>query len=176
MKQFDGGWARQRIGVLVLAFSAVAATLVGGCATDRPDRPMTILGEPLDKMRQEALTDSSLYGIWAIRSAELAGKPFAFPPDFELRIAGARYGVGPAGNYVDRGRVELFGDELAGQPRRLDTVGEVGPNKGKRYSALYRFVGRDLEIIYDLSGANRPVDFVSRAGTQLLRVTYSKKP
>jgi len=55
-------------------------------------------------------------------------------------------------------------------------VGEVGPNKGKRFSALYRMVGRELEIVYDLSGVNRPVDFVSRDGTQLLRVTYSKKP
>ena len=153
-----------------------------GCAS-RPEQPVSILGEPVRQSPREAVTDAALVGTWVPKSAELAGKPFAFAPGFEMRIGtggpgagGLRYGVGPSGNYYDRGRVELFGDELVGQPRRLDTVGEVGPNKGKRYSALYRMVGRELEIVYDLSGANRPVDFVSREGTQLFRVTYSKKP
>jgi len=160
----------------------VALSAIVGCAS-RPEQPVSILGEPVRSGPREVVTDAALVGTWVPKSAELAGKPFAFPQEFEMRIGsagpapgGLRYGVGPPGNYYDRGRVELFGDELAGQPRRLDTVGEVGQNKGKRFSALYRMVGRDLEIVYDLSGANRPVDFVSREGTQLLRVTYSKKP
>jgi len=158
----------------LLAGLAALAVLVS-CAS-QPERPLSILGEPVRAQPREPVTDAALNGVWLPKRAELGGKPFTFASDFELRIGEARYGVGPPGNYYDRGRVELFGDELAGQPRRLDVVGEVGPNKGKRFSALYRMVGRDLEIVYDLSGANRPVDFVSRDGTQLLRVTYSKKP
>lgn len=160
----------------------VALSAIAGCAS-RSEQPVSILGEPVRQGPREAVTDAALVGTWVPKSAELAGKPFGFAPGFEMRIGsggpgagGLRYGVGPADNYYDRGRVELFGDELVGQPRRLDTVGEVGPNKGKRFSALYRMVGRDLEIVYDLSGANRPVDFVSREGTQLFRVIYSKKP
>jgi hypothetical protein len=155
---------------------------IAGCAS-RPEQPVSILGESVRQSPREAVIDTALVGTWVPKNAELAGKPFSFAPGFEMRIGsggsgpgGLRYGVGSSDNYYDRGRVEVFGDELAGQARRLDTVGEVGPNKGKRFSALYRMVGRDLEIVYDLSGANRPVDFVSREGTQLLRVTYSKKP
>ena len=160
----------------------LALSFFVGCAS-RPEQAVSILGEPVRQGPREAVTDAALVGIWVPKSAELAGKPFGFPQGFEMRIGSGgpapgslRYGVGPSDNYYDRGRVDLFGDELAGQPRRLDTVGEVGQNKGKRFSALYRMVGRDLEIVYDLSGANRPVDFVSREGTQLFRVTYSKKP
>jgi uncharacterized protein (TIGR03067 family) len=152
----------------------IAITL-SGCA-GRPEAPVSILGEPVRPAPRQAAVEADIQGLWAMKSAELAGKAFTFPADFELRINGARYGVGPAGEYKDRGRVEVFGDELAGQPRRMDIIGEMGPNKGKRISTLYRMVGRDLEIIYDLSGANRPVDFVSREGTQLMRVLYTRKP
>ncbi|MCA2997253.1 MAG: hypothetical protein ING75_01495 [Rhodocyclaceae bacterium] len=155
---------------------ALCGLLLAGCAGDRKPEAVRMLGEPLRQGPREVVTDPLLNGVWMMKTAELGGKPFSFAPDFELRIGGNRYGVGLAGNYYDRGRIELFGDELAGQPRRLDTVGEVGPNKAKRISALYRLVGRDLEIIYDLSGANRPVDFVSRPDSQLLRVLYTKKP
>jgi uncharacterized protein (TIGR03067 family) len=172
-------WNRRKLNVWQtsgLALLSLVVAGLNGCATERPERPMTILGEPLEGARREAITDSALRGIWVPKSAELGGKPFTFPPNFELRIEGARYSVGPAGDYIDRGRIELFGDELEGQARRLDTVGEVGPNKGKRISALYRTVGRELEVVYDLSGANRPTDFVSTPGTQILRVTYARKP
>jgi uncharacterized protein (TIGR03067 family) len=54
-------------------------------------------------------------------------------------------------------------------------VGEDGPNKGKRYPAIYRLNGRELEICYDLSEQDRPRDFVSREGTKLFRVTYARK-
>ncbi|MBC7622083.1 MAG: hypothetical protein H7232_01705 [Aeromicrobium sp.] len=159
----------------VFGIVGVTLLLLAGCAGDKRSEAVRMLGEPVRQGPREAITDPVLNGIWMMKTAELAGKPFAFASDFEMRIGGDRYGVGPAGNYYDRGRIELFGDELAGQPRRLDTVGEVGPNKAKRISALYRMVGRDLEIIYDLSGANRPGDFVSRPDTQLLRVLYTKK-
>lgn len=93
---------------------------------------------------------------------------------FELQIAGTQYrsGVPPLS---DRGKIILFGDELAGQATRMDVLGEDGPNKGKRYLAIYRFNGPELEICYDLSEKERPGDFVSREGTKLFRVTYYKK-
>ena len=100
---------------------------------------------------------------------------FNYLPEFELKIADDRYASGLSSGPNDRGRVVLFGDELAGQARRMDVVGEVGPNKGRRFPALYRFVKGDLEIIYDLSGMNRPTEFVSREGTQLFRVSYRRK-
>lgn len=147
---------------------------MAGCAAPQKE-PTSILGEPVRPAGRQTVIDPDIIGLWQLKRAELAGKPFQAPPDFELRIGEGRYGTGVAGSYHDRGRVELFGDELAGQPRRMDVVGEVGPNKGKRIPALYRMVGRDLEIVYDLAGLERPREFASREGTQLFRVTYQRK-
>jgi uncharacterized protein (TIGR03067 family) len=123
---------------------------------------------------REIVTDTNLNGTWLIRRAELAGKNFPAPATFELQIADNRYraGAAPQG---DRGRLILFGDELAGEAARMDVVGEDGPNKGKRFPAIYRFNGRELEICYDLSEQDRPREFVSREETMLLRVTYTRK-
>ena len=123
---------------------------------------------------RDAVTDNNLNGTWLIRKAELAGKNFPMPPAFELQIAGTTYRAGVP-SLSDRGKIVLFGDELAGQAARMDVVGEDGPNKGKRFPAIYRFNGRELEICYDLSEKERPTEFVSRDGTMLLRVTYTKK-
>ncbi len=123
----------------------------------------------------EPVIDGNLTGTWLIKKAELGGKDFQ-APGFELQIAGDQYRAGtppPA----DRGKLVLFGDELAGEARRMDVVGESGPNKGKRLPAIFRMSSnnRELEICYDLAGKERPGDFVSREGTQTLRVTYAKK-
>ena len=123
---------------------------------------------------RDAVTDSALNGTWLVRKAELSGKNLPMPANFELQIVDNKYRAGtpPPG---DRGKIILFGDELAGEAARMDVVGEDGPNKGKRYPAIYRFNGRELEICYDLSEKERPREFVSKEGTMLLRVTYSKK-
>jgi uncharacterized protein (TIGR03067 family) len=96
------------------------------------------------------------------------------PPNFELQIADNKYRAGAAAQ-SDRGKLILFGDELAGEAARMDVVGEEGPNKGKRFPAIYRFNGRDLEVCYDLAETERPREFVSREATMLLRVTYTRK-
>jgi uncharacterized protein (TIGR03067 family) len=159
-----------------IRFSLAAfVVLIAGCATDTSKPPISILGEAPRSQAQAPTMDTDLNGLWMIVSAEMAGKPMQLPPDFELKITDDRYGSGIPSGYSDRGRIVLFDDELAGQARRLDVVSEVGVNKGKRFSALYRMVGRDLEIVYDMSGMNRPTEFISREGTQLFRVTYRKK-
>lgn len=123
---------------------------------------------------REPVIDRDLNGTWLIRKAELGGNNLPMPPTFELQIAGTQYRAGPP-PYGDRGKIVLFGDELAGQAARMDVVGQDGPNKGKRYPAIYRFVGRELEICYDLAEKERPGEFASREGTMLFRVTYYKK-
>jgi uncharacterized protein (TIGR03067 family) len=121
--------------------------------------------------------DHSLDGSWLVRSAELGGKPFAALIGFGLKINGNAYGVGVPPNYHDRGRLVMFGDELAGEPGRLDVVGEEGPNQGKRFPAIYRLLagGRELEICYDLAGEERPRQFSSREGSKQLRVSYQRQ-
>ncbi len=163
---------QQWFGIAVVA--TVAAVALSGCAAEREH---SILGDASPSAREQPVVDTDIVGVWQLRRAELAGKPVPTTPgnEFELKVSGNRYSVSSPSGFQDRGRIELFGDELSGQARRMDVIGDVGPNKGRRISALYRIVGRDLEIIYDLSGDNRPLDFVSRDGTKLYLVLYSRK-
>ncbi|MBL8519826.1 MAG: hypothetical protein JNK75_04060 [Betaproteobacteria bacterium] len=119
------------------------------------------------------VTDDRVNGTWEIRAAELAGKDFK-APGFILEIADNRYRGGTPPT-LDSGSIVLYGDEVAGEARRMDVLGESGPNKGRRMMAIYRFVGRDLEACYDLSGKDRPQSFESKPGTMLFRVTYKRK-
>ena len=148
--------------VLLLAF----ALLLSSCANNHGLRP------PLPQ------SDHAIDGTWIIKRAEFSGKPFAAPPGFGLKINGNAYGAGVS-PYSDRGSLVFFGDELAGEPGRLDVLVEAGPNKGKRYPAIYRLLpgssGRELEICYDLSGNDRPREFASREQTLQFRVTYARK-
>lgn len=156
-------------------FAAIGLSLLLAACAVPPKREASILGEPVRTGPRSAEIDTDLIGTWAVKSATLNGQPHAMPPTFELRVNGDRYASGPAGSLVDRGRLVLFGDELAGQPRRMDVIGEDGPNKGKRFPALYRLEGRELHIVYDLSGANRPTTFSSTADNKLFYVVYIKR-
>ncbi len=62
--------------------------------------------------------------------------------------------------------------DYCGVPRGIDVIGESSPNKGQRLPAIYRYKGSEMEICYDLSGKERPTEFVSKANTQLFRITY----
>jgi uncharacterized protein (TIGR03067 family) len=140
---------------------------------------LTACGTPTGLRTVEPIIDAELTGTWVMRKAEFSGKDFP-PSGIELQIAGDQYriySVSGSAFPTDRGRLVIFGDELAGQARRLDAIGEDGPNKGRRFLSIYRLSanGRQLEVCYDLSEQDRPAEFVSREGTQTFRATYSKK-
>jgi len=140
---------------------------------------LTACGTPSGLRTVEPIIDTELTGTWVMRKAEFSGKDFP-PSGIELQIAGDRYriySVSDSAFPADRGRLVIFGDELVGQARRLDAIGEAGPNEGKRFHSVYRLSanGRQLEVCYDLSQQERPTEFVSREGTQTFRATYSKK-
>ena len=154
------------------SLAPLSLMLVTGCVTQQEAR--------FNFARERAI-DTALIGSWTVKSTDLGGQPFSMPPGMELKINGAEYGIrdlNKSSSYVDTGKLVFFGDELAGEPRRLDVLGKEGPNKGKRIPAIYRvsLSGRELEICYDLDEKERPTDFVSRAGTQWLRVSYVRKP
>lgn len=116
---------------------------------------------------------SALQGKWKPVTAELGGQPMA---DDVLKIISLR---------MDNGKYEVFvGDEpdrgtysvdSAAEPKAMTVVGTDGPNKGRTFPAIYEINGDTLRICYDLSGAKRPSEFKSVAGTKLYLVTYSRK-
>ena len=152
-------------------FLIAAAVLLAGCAA-----------APVREPARVAISDASLNGTWIVKQAEFAGRSLPVPPGIELQINGNQYSVASLTNRAlpsDRGSIVVFSDAAAGKTGHVDVVGEDGPNQGKRFPAIYRFMSgaseRELEMCYDLSGKVRPTEFASPDGTLLLRVTYVGK-
>ena len=115
----------------------------------------------------------TLQGTWLPAAAELGGKMF---PDevrksIKLVVKDDKYTV-TAGKEVDQGSVKL---NPAAKPKEMDITGTDGPNKGKTFLAIYERDGDSLRVCYDLSGKSRPTEFKTRAGTQLVLVTYKRE-
>jgi uncharacterized protein (TIGR03067 family) len=116
----------------------------------------------------------ALQGIWAPVKAELAGQPMpdAVLKTITLQIKQGEYEVSVTGApEPDKGTWTLDSDA---KPRGMTITGVKGPNAGKTIPAIYELKADTLCVCYDLSGAKRPTEFKTSAGTQLFLVTYSR--
>jgi uncharacterized protein (TIGR03067 family) len=115
----------------------------------------------------------ALQGTWLPSTAELAGKPF--PEDvrksMKLVVKNDEYTV-TVGKTTDQGTVKL---DPSAKPKEIDIIGTDGPNKGKKFLAIYEIDGDTLRVCYDLSGKNRPTEFKTKEDTQLFLVTYKRE-
>jgi len=64
--------------------------------------------------------------------------------------------------------------DFTSEPKGMTITDTAGPNQGKTFPAIYELKGDTLRICYDLSGAKRPTEFKTVAGTQLYLVTYTR--
>src|ERR1017187_10292351 len=105
--------------------------------------------------------------------AELAGQPMtdAVLEIISLKLDNGKYEVF-VGAEPDRGTYTL---DSTTQAKSMSVTGTDGPNHGKTFPAIYELKGDTLRICYDLSGAKRPTEFKSIAGTRLYLVTYIRK-
>ena len=76
------------------------------------------------------------------------------------------------GDAPDRGTYTI---DSTTKPKSMTITGPEGPNHGKIFPAIYELKGGTLRICYDLSGAKRPTEFKSIAGTKLYLVTYNRQ-
>jgi uncharacterized protein (TIGR03067 family) len=117
----------------------------------------------------------AMQGTWKPVKAELGGQPWS-----ETFLKITTLTLDNAGNYVvtvgdsppDKGTCAL---DSSSKPKGLTITGVTGPNQGKTFPAIYALRGDTLQICYDLSGAKRPAEFKSIAGTQLFLVTYRRE-
>ena len=115
----------------------------------------------------------AVQGNWKPVKAELAGQPMADAvlQSISLKLDNGKYevfvGVNP-----DRGTYTV---DATSKPKSITVTGTEGPNQGKTFPAIYELKGDTLRICYDLSGAKRPTEFKSIAGTKLYLVTYQRK-
>jgi uncharacterized protein (TIGR03067 family) len=115
----------------------------------------------------------AVQGSWKPAKAELAGQPMpdAVLQSISLKLDNGKYEVF-VGSRPDRGTYTL---DSTSRPKGMIITGTDGPNRGKTFPAIYELKGGTLRICYDLSGAKRPTEFKSIAGTQLYLVTYNRK-
>ena len=133
-----------------------------------------VLSYSLNTIAADAPDDAkALQGNWKPAKAELAGQPM--PEEvlktISLKLENGKYEVF-VGEHPDRGTYTL---DSAAQPKSITVTGTEGPNHGKTFPAIYELKGDKLRICYDLSGAKRPDEFKSLAGTKLYLVTYDRK-
>jgi uncharacterized protein (TIGR03067 family) len=127
--------------------------------------------EPDD--RKAADDQKALQGNWVPIKAELAGKPMpdAVVKTISLKLIKNEYEVLVAGK-PDKGTWTI---DPAAKPKGMKIVGVKGPNAGKTFPAIYELTPDTLRVCYDLSGAARPKEFKTAAGTKLYLVTYRRK-
>jgi uncharacterized protein (TIGR03067 family) len=122
----------------------------------------------------DSLNDAkAVQGNWKPVKAELAGQPMhdAVLKMISLKLDNGKYEV-LVGEEPDRGTYTL---DSSSEPKSMIITGTEGPNHGKTFPAIYELKGGTLRICYDLSGAKRPTEFKTSAGTQLYLVTYNRK-
>ncbi len=137
---------------LFLAFMSTFA--VTGCfAADKPDDA------------------KSIEGLWLPVKGELGGKAMsgAVLKTITLKMKAGQYDV--MAESLDQGTYKI---DSAAEPKAITVTGLKGPNAGKTFPAIYELKGDTLRICYDLSGAKRPTEFKSSAGTMLYLVTYNR--
>jgi uncharacterized protein (TIGR03067 family) len=126
-----------------------------------------------------AATDDStdvkaLQGSWVPAKAELGGQPL--PSDvlktITLKLTNQDYEVTITGEQSDAGTWSI---DPSSKPKGMTIVGTKGPNAGKTFPCIYELKGDTFRICYDLSGAKRPTEFKTTAGTKLYLVTYNRK-
>ncbi len=115
----------------------------------------------------------ALQGTWTPVKAELGGQPMSDQPlnVIVLELNKNEYEVTVAGN-PDKGTWTV---DSAAKPKAMTITGVQGPKAGKTFPAIHELKGDTLRICYDLSGATRPAEFKSTAGTKLYLVTYIRK-
>jgi uncharacterized protein (TIGR03067 family) len=115
----------------------------------------------------------AVQGNWKPVNAELGGQPMtdAVLKSISLKLDNGKYEVS-VGAAPDSGTYTL---DSTTNPKSITIIGTAGPNRGKTFPAIYELKGDALRICYDLSGAKRPTEFKSIAGTRLYLVTYNRK-
>jgi uncharacterized protein (TIGR03067 family) len=138
----------------VLCMAVILLGTVAALAADPPDDAKAIQGD------------------WVPVKAELAGQAQgeAFLKAIRMKLVDGRYEV-VVGEQPDKGTYTL---DPAAKPKGLTVTGVDGPNKGRMIPAIYELQGDTLRVCYDLSGAKRPEEFKSAAGTQSFLVTYRR--
>jgi uncharacterized protein (TIGR03067 family) len=139
---------------LLLTFLVAASSIISTFANDAADT-------------------RALQGTWLLVKGEVAAKPL---PDvvvkgIVMKLNGNNYTV-TANGQPDVGTWSI---DASTTPKSMNVKGVQGPNAGRTFPCIYDVEGDTLRICYNLSGAKRPTEFETVAGSQLFLATYQRK-
>jgi len=109
-----------------------------------------------------------LAGQWTPVSAELGGQdfPVANFGGATLQLTDSTYEfAGDTGSYAVLSSKE---------PAKLDIRGQSGPHAGRTIPAIFELSDEQLTIGYQLGSGERPTEFTSPQGSQILIVNYKR--
>jgi uncharacterized protein (TIGR03067 family) len=110
----------------------------------------------------------TLAGEWAPQSAEVGGQP--------LPVSN----FGGANLHLTADTYEFAGDKgtytvlSTGSPAQMDIMGQGGPNNGRTIKAIFELAGDHLTVCYQLGPGDRPNEFKTAEGTQVLLIHYER--
>lgn len=113
---------------------------------------LLIIGMGCSGTKNAAVKPNKLNGAWIPVSQEMGGKqmPKAFYQSQKLEILDSTYTL--TAESVDKGVVKYNGD-------KMDIYGREGVNKGKHFTAIYKYENAQLTICYNLTGNGYPESF-----------------
>ena len=127
--------------------------------------------------QNKKVTMKKLQGKWVPSSMEIGGNKL--PKDqlkkFSLEIIESNYVV-TTSQAIDKGKLKIETDVNKEEPEmKMDIIGVEGPNKGKTFPAIFKFVDSgELHICYNLGGKDRPKEFKSPKNELILLSVYKK--
>lgn len=113
---------------------------------------ITFIGIGCSGPKNAAMKPNKLNGTWIPVSQEMGGKqmPKAFYESQKLVINDSTYTL--TAESVDKGVVKYNGN-------KMDIYGREGVNKGKHFTAIYKYENAQLTICYNLMGNSYPESF-----------------
>lgn len=114
----------------------------------------------------------SLTGKWKVVEAELGGKklPATRFDKITLELDQTSYQL-IENQVVESGFIKLVEDAV---PAALSITAVYGPNKGKTFHCIYKFVAEEMIMCYNLGGGGRPLAFETVDNSLLYLVRYAR--
>lgn len=157
----------------MVIFRSVLALFVGGL--------VLLFGSTSASAQIEQKPDKGikarLQGEWQLSSAKIGGRifPASVISSTKLTITKEGYTV-VTQTGTDSGDLKIMTEtDDTNKHMRMDVIGTEGPNKGKKFPAIFKFDDKgNLHICYDLSEKARPADYESPSGSLIFLAVYKK--
>jgi len=136
---------------LLLAFAVCLLTL-------NPDRTRP------DPNKEDV---KAIQGTWQARSVEVGGVPVEeFAKSCQLVWDGEQFQVMVNGQLQDKGVVTRR--DAAKNPKEFDFELTEGPSKGTKFIGIYRLIDNTYTSCFVMAGDERPKEFASPAGSNVV--------